>query len=196
MKKKEKQSKKELNNSKAKRKVAIKFYGRKIGGYLALLSTIFLFGFLFEKTIETFMILLGYVATRFCMPKIKHFNSTKKCITISTSTFLIFICIIALPNNIALIWNVIAGCFIPIIMYIESLIFDKVKTKEDEVKDLCMLHKYNEIKTEMAIKFFVKNEKPRDVWLWLCEKQGMNAMEWDSVKHLKWKMKKELFGNS
>ena len=51
---------------------------------------------------------------------------------------------------------------------------------------------YNELKTEMAVKFFIDNEKPKDVWLWLLETKKSD-IEWDSVRRLKCIMKKELF---
>lgn len=51
---------------------------------------------------------------------------------------------------------------------------------------------YNRLKTYVAIKFFYENEKPREVWLWLLE-TGKSQIEWDSVKQMKWRMKKEIF---
>ena len=65
-------------------------------------------------------------------------------------------------------------------------------TEKEQLVEKCRKLKYNSLKTQMAIKFFIENEKPKDVWLWLCETQE-NPMEWDSVKNLKYKMKKDLF---
>ena len=77
-------------------------------------------------------------------------------------------------------------------MYIESLLFDPVVSDKDKMIAMCKAHNYNELKTEMAIKFFVEKQKPKDVWLWLCETQE-NPIEWDSVKKIKYRMKKDLF---
>ena len=63
----------------------------------------------------------------------------------------------------------------------------------DKLISLCKSHNYNNMKTQIAVKFFVEKEKAKDVWLWLCDQKY--AMEWDTVYHLKWKMKKELFGS-
>lgn len=63
---------------------------------------------------------------------------------------------------------------------------------KDELIDKCKALKYNELKTQIAIKFFVDKEKPKDVWLWLCETQD-TPYEWDYVKNLKYRMKKDLF---
>ena len=65
-------------------------------------------------------------------------------------------------------------------------------TEEERLITRCRELGYNHLKTEMAVRFFIKKEKPKDVWLWLCETQD-NPMEWDSVKNLKHKMKKDLF---
>lgn len=66
------------------------------------------------------------------------------------------------------------------------------KNPKAQLIERCKAHNYNELKTEMAVRFFILMEKPKDVWLWLCETQE-NPMEWDSVKHAKYIMKKELF---
>ena len=77
-------------------------------------------------------------------------------------------------------------------MYAESLLLDPVVSEKDKLIALCKLNNYNELKTEMAIKFFYDKKKPKDVWLWLCKTQD-NPIDWDSVKKLKYRMKKELF---
>ena len=77
-------------------------------------------------------------------------------------------------------------------MYIESLLFEP-QTEKDKLIALCKNHNYNELKTQIAIKFFVDKEKPKDVWVWLCDEQNYD-IEWDSVKTMKYRMKKQLFG--
>lgn len=183
---------KRLLNLSAKAKVNIKFYTRKVGGYIVFLLIVLCFGWLFERLLETIFMVGGFMATRFCVPKIYHFNTTQKCISVSTMTFLFGLAILCIPDSVSVVWNIAVGVAIPIIMYIESLLFEP-KTEKDKLIELCKKHNYNELKTQMAIKFFVDKEKPKDVWLWLCETQD-NPMEWDSVKRLKYRMKKQLFG--
>lgn len=182
---------KRLQRLKAKLKINLWFYTRKVGGYLALFTTIFAFGWLFERLLETIFMMIGYMATRFCVPKIYHFNTTQKCISVSTMTFLFGLAILCVPKNISFTWNIAVGVAIPIIMYIESLLFEP-QTEKDKLIVLCKKHNYNELRTQMAIKFFIEKEKPKDVWLWLCETQE-NPISWDYVKNLKSLMKKQLF---
>lgn len=181
-----------LLNLSARTKLNIKFYSRKVGGYLAFLIVVLCFGWLFDRLLETLFMVGGFMATRFCVPRIYHFNTTQKCISVSTMTFLFGLAILCVPDNVSFTWNIAVGAVIPIIMYIESLLFEP-QTEKDKLIALCKKHNYNDLKTQMAIKFFVDKEKPKDVWLWLCETQE-NPMEWDSVKHLKYRMKKQLFG--
>ena len=177
---------------KAKTKITIKFYARLIGGYAVFFLTVLGFGWLLDKLLETVFIIAGYFATRFSVPKIKHFNTTQKCISVSTMTFLFAIAILCIPKQISLVWSMCVGTIIPLIMYAESLLFDVKLTDKEQLIKLCKEHNYNELKTEIAVKFFIDKEKPREVWLWLCETQE-NPMGWDSIRTLKWKMKRELF---
>lgn len=180
-----------LLNLSAKAKVNIKFYTRKVGGYIVFLLIVLCFGWLFDRLLETIFMVGGFMATRFCVPKIYHFNTTQKCISVSTMTFLFGIAILYIPDNVSFVWNIAVGISIPIIMYIESLLFEP-QTEKDKLIALCKKHNYNELKTQMAIKFFIDKEKPKDVWLWLCETQE-NPISWDYVKNLKSIMKKQLF---
>lgn len=181
-----------LLNLSAKTKLNIKFYSRKVGGYIVFLLTVLCFGWLFDKLLETIFMVGGFMATRFCVPKIYHFNTTQKCISVSTMTFLFGLAILCVPQNISFTWNIAVGVAIPIIMYIESLLFEP-QTEKDKLIALCKKNDYNELKTQIAIKFFVDKEKPKDVWVWLCDEQNYD-IEWDSVKTMKYRMKKQLFG--
>lgn len=107
-------------------------------------------------------------------------------------TFLFGLAILCIPDNISFTWNIAIGAVIPIIMYVESLLFEP-QTEKDKLIALCKKHNYNELKTQLAVKFFVDKEKPKDVWVWLCDEQNYD-IEWDSVKTMKYRMKKQLFG--
>lgn len=176
----------------ARVKVALWYYSRKLLGYFVLFATVYAVGWLCDKTIETVCMMGGYFATRFLVPKIKHFNSTQKCISVSTMTFLFGLAILCVPKSVSIIWNIGVGCWIPIIMYAESLLFDPVVSDEDKMVEVCKSHNYTELKTKMAVKFFVERKTPKQVWEWLCETQE-NSISWDSVRQAKWRMKKELF---
>ena len=55
--------------------------------------------------------------------------------------------------------------------------------------DKCKKLKLDNLKTEIAHKFFIENEKTMKVWLWLLETKKAD-WEYDTVKHLRYKLKK------
>lgn len=122
-----------------------------------------------------------------------HLASVFSCMILSTLVCLIGT-YLSLPIAVSLVSNIIIGAgFAMISWLIQDII--KIRERLNEKENLiarCKALNYNELKTEMAVKFFVEKQKPKDVWLWLCETQE-NPMSWDSVKNLKSKMKKDLF---
>lgn len=167
---------------KAKTKINIKYYARLIGGYFIFFTIIIGFGLLLGKFVETLFIIAGYFATRFVVPKIKHFNSTFLCISVSTLTFLFAIAILCVPKNTSIVWSISIGAIIPLIMYAESLLFDSKKCDncelvtfyenttapkpfnvdtctESELLERCAELRLSQENTELAVEFFIKKTK-------------------------------------
>lgn len=61
---------------------------------------------------------------------------------------------------------------------------------EMDFSNKCKRLKLDPLKTEIAHKFFMENEKTQKVWLWLLETKKAD-LEYDTVKHLRYKLKKE-----
>lgn len=122
-----------------------------------------------------------------------HCASILACMALSTLICL-FGVYISLPSTVSLISNIVVGVgFAIITWYVQDIInIKKSLNAKDNLVARCKALGYNDLKTQIAIKFFIDKEKPKDVWLWLCETQE-HPMEWDSVKNLKYKMKKDLF---
>ena len=179
-------------NLRAKKLLKAKEVVLSLAGSTVIIIAVLGFGFLIDKLLEAFMVLCGYFSTRFLVPKIKHFSTPVRCIFVSTFTFSFAIAILCIPRHISIVWSALVGAFIPVVMYIESLLFDPVVRDIDWFLQRCRDLNYNSLKTQMAIKFFHEKEKPREVWLWLCETQPQ-PMEWESVRKAKYRMKKEIF---
>lgn len=63
----------------------------------------------------------------------------------------------------------------------------KVKSYEHPLNTLmekCRKAKLSKRDTEIAIKYFYDREQPKDIWLWLCENNEYNTIEWDSIYRL------------
>jgi hypothetical protein len=60
---------------------------------------------------------------------------------------------------------------------------------ESTFYEKCKKLKLDSLKTELAHKFFIDNEKTMKIWLWLLETKKAD-WEYDTVKHLRCKLKK------
>ena len=111
-----------------------------------------------------------------------------------TTLICLFGVYLSLPLSVSLISNVIVGVAFAVITWLIQDIINikKSMNENDNLIARCKALNYNDLKTQIAVKFFIDKEKPREVWLWLCETQD-NPMEWDSLYNLKSKMKKDLF---
>jgi hypothetical protein len=169
---------------------------KTVVGYVIILVALFSVSWLVDKIINAIIILMAYSSTRWIFPLTYHAKSDRGCIMFSIACFSIAI-IIVLPINLSIIASVIVGMAISTFLFFLQYFIDlkfaqyKVDDKEAFIQK-CKALKYGELKTEMAVKFFIDNEKPKDVWLWLLETKK-HDMEWDSVRRLKCIMKKELF---
>ena len=83
------------------------------------------------------------------------------------------------------------GEYSPIKVFFYEDFSTRMKNDDDAIfYERCKALKFDTLKTEIAYKFFIKNEKVINVWLWLLESKKAK-WEYDTVKHLKYKMKKQ-----
>ena len=176
-------------------RIKLELYIRTGIGYLIILVALFLWAWLQDKILNVFIILLSYISTRWVFPTTYHDKTDKGCLIFSIACFCISITI-CLPINLSITASVMIGSIISLFLFflqyfIELLNKPKLTDKE-MIINKCKALGYNDLKTKMAVKFFIDNEKPKDVWLWLLDTKQSN-IEWDSVRRLKCIMKKELF---
>ena len=82
------------------------------------------------------------------------------------------------------------GEYQPIKVYFYEDFPTRMQRADDkEFYDKCKALKLDPLKTEVAYKFFIEQEKTLKVWLWLLETKKAD-WEYDTVKHLKFKLKK------
>lgn len=122
-----------------------------------------------------------------------HLTNIYGCMLLSIFVSLIGV-YISLPSNISLVSNILVGVIFAIATWkIQDYIDLKHKySAKDEFIDKCRELNYTPLNTEIAVKLFLEHQKPKDVWLWLCETQE-NPISWDYLYNLKSKMKKDLF---
>lgn len=164
-------------------------------GYVVILVALFSVSWICDKVINAVIILMSYGGTRWVFPITYHAKTDKGCIMFTIACFSIAI-IIALPINLSIVASVIVGMAISTFLFFLQYFLDlkastKVTDKEAFIAK-CKELKYGELKTEIAVKFFVDKAKTKEVWDWLCNDK-QEYMEYDSVKQMKWRIKKEIF---
>lgn len=176
-------------------RIKAELFLKTVLGYVVILVALFSVSWLCDKVINTVIILMAYSLTRWVFPLTYHAKTDRGCIMFSIACFSIAI-IIALPINLSIIGSVMAGMAISTFLFFLQYFLDlkasyKVDDKEAFIEK-CKELKYGELKTEIALKFFVEKLKTKEVWEWLCNDKK-EYMEYDSLKQMKWRMKKEIF---
>lgn len=176
-------------------RIKVELFLKTAFGYLIILLLLFAVSWIFDKVINAVIILMSYGATRWVFPITYHAKTDRGCIMFTIACFSIAI-IIALPINLSIVASVIIGIVISTFLFFLQYFLDLLKSKnivdKETLIEKCKSLNYGELKTEIAIKFFVDKSKPKEVWRWLCEEKQEN-IEWDSVNKIKYRMKKELF---
>lgn len=184
---------------KAKIQVKLELFLRLLPAYSLFFIALFIIGILYKNLLGVVFLFIAFATLRYKYNDsiTYHNDSNKKCIALSILLFAIAsIPLIVFPIKISILM------FLPIAVGITWLLYEfgikkKLEKSVNEVKPFnldtctkselilhCKEHNYNELKTEIAIKFFIDKEKPREVWLWLCETQE-DPMGWDSIRTLK-----------
>ena len=85
------------------------------------------------------------------------------------------------------------GEYSPVKIYFYEDFANRVQSIErEEFIKKCRDAGLSDLKTEIAIMFFLENKKPLEVWEWSL-KNTTKDWEWDYVRSLKYKLKVKLF---
>jgi hypothetical protein len=85
------------------------------------------------------------------------------------------------------------GECVPIkIFFYENFAQKMQRIEKEEFIKKCKDIGLDDLKTEVACMFFLENKKPLEVWEWSL-KNTRKEWEWDYVRNLKCKLKKQLF---
>jgi hypothetical protein len=176
-------------------RIKAELFIKTITGYLVILLALFFVSWVCDKVINALIILMAYLSTRWVFPITYHAKTDRGCLMFSIACFSIAI-VITLPITLSIISSTIIGAVISVFLFALQYIIElhnktKVSDKEELIAK-CRKLGYNQLKTDMAIKFFIENEKPREVWIWLTQNK-LSTLEWETVRTIKYNMKKELF---
>ena len=85
------------------------------------------------------------------------------------------------------------GEYSPVKIFFYENFAQKVQRIEEwEFVEKCKEAGLSDLKTQIAIMFFMQNKKPLEVWEWSLKNTDKN-WEWDYVRNMKYRLKKKLF---
>lgn len=115
-------------------RIKAELFIKTVVGYVVILVALFSVSWLFDKVINTIIILMSYGGTRWVFPITYHAKTDRGCIMFSIACFSIGI-IICLPINLSIISSVIIGMAISTFMFFLQYFLDLIaeqKAKEKE----------------------------------------------------------------
>ena len=167
-----------------------KFFVEQLWQLLLVVAFVFICAWLFDKYAEAVMFCVAHVVIRQHFEKQYHCCTTGLCL-ITTLTIAFFGIASILPVAISLLSTVPICWFISWVGYLsqdrmDALALNK-KLKElycdEKVAFLmkCRNARLSERDTELALMYFYEHKKPKEIWLWLCEQNRYEIIEWDSI---------------
>ena len=79
------------------------------------------------------------------------------------------------------------------IVNIRQIFYQKAQNMQEcEFIEKCKKAGLSDIKTKLACLFFLENKTPEQVWEWTMQNK-IKDYEWDSLKTIKYRLKKKLF---
>ena len=167
-----------------------KFFVEQLWQLLLVGAFVFICAWLVDKYAEAVMFCVAHVVIRQHFEKQYHCRTTGLCL-ITTLTIAFFGIASILPVAISLLSTVPICWFISWVGYLaqdrmDALALNK-KLKalycDEKVAFLmkCRNARLSERDTELALMYFYEHKKPKEIWLWLCEQNRYEIIEWDSI---------------
>lgn len=151
---------------------------------------IFLPALIFNKWVEAIVFFVCHWLIREQFPKQYHHIVLSMCRLITSSVFFFGVSFV-LPKELSLFSAIPICYFISWVGYTKKQADDyevqctRLKEKYcNEKEDLlvkCRKARLSERDTELAIMYFYEKKTPKDIWLWLCEQNKFEIIEWDSI---------------
>ena len=185
---------------KAKIKFKLKSFIAMLPYHFLVMGSVAIFALIFDKWIEAVLFLVAFFTLRYKHPTTFHAKSIVTCMVITNLMFVISV--VVCPYAETYIFGAL------VFAYLDTFILWYVQTKEilkaqkeyaeqvaselraklaelenpnQEIIEKCRKAKLSKRDTEIAIKYFVEKNTPKEIWLWICESIEYDNIEWDSV---------------
>jgi hypothetical protein len=184
----------------AKIKFKLKSFIAMLPYHFLVMGSVAIFALIFAKWIEAVLFLVAFFALRYKHPTTFHAKSIVTCMVITNLMFALSV--VVCPYADTYIFGAL------VFAYLDTFILWYVQTKEilkaqkeyaeqvaaelrvrleelenptQEIIEKCRKAKLSRRDTEIAIKYFVEKNTPKEIWLWICESIEYDNIEWDSV---------------
>lgn len=179
--------------------------------HLLVMSSVLITALIFNKWIEALMFLVAFFTLRYKHPTTFHAKSIIICMVITNAMFALSVVLCPYANTYLFGALVFAYLDTFILWYIQSKenlrqdkecaelyakdLEEKLKQYQNPHEDLlikCRQARLSQRDTEIAIKYFVEKQTPKEIWVWLCNSREYDNIEWDSVYQLLWRIGKKI----
>ena len=168
---------------------------------LTILIASFMPALIFNKWYEAVSFFICHTTIRPQFPRQYHHVVPAMCRTITASVFFFGISFVlpleysiisAVPINYLISW---VGCVKADRDFyqrkVEDLQFRFCNEKEELLRK-CRLANLSERDTLFAVMSFYERKTPKEIWLWLCEQNKYEIVEWNTIYHILWQIGKKI----
>lgn len=186
--------------TKAKIKFKLRNFAAMLPYHILVFGSVAVTSFLFGKWLDAVMFLTAFFALRYKFPTTFHAKSIVTCMVLTNAIFALSIVLCPYTNTYifgALVFAYIDTFCLWYIQSKETLKAQKeyaeqvavelraklaeLENPNQEIIDKCRIANLSKRDTEIAIKYFVEKNTPKEIWNWICESREYDNIEWDSV---------------
>lgn len=185
---------------KAKIKFELKSFIAMLPYHFLVMGSVAIFACIFAKWIEAILFLVAFFALRYKHPTTFHAKSIVTCMVITNLMFITSV--VVCPYAETYIFGALVFAYLDtfILWYVQSkenlkaqkeyaeqvavelrAKLAKLENPHQEIIDKCRIANLSKRDTEIAIKYFVEKNTPKEIWNWICESREYDDIEWDSV---------------
>lgn len=185
---------------KAKIKFKLKSFIAMLPYHFLVMGSVAIFALIFAKWIEATLFLIAFFALRYKYPTTFHAKSIVTCMVLTNIMFALSV--IFCPYAESYIFGALVFAYLDtfILWYVQSkenlkaqkeyaervatelrLELANIQSPNQAIIEKCRIAKLSKRDTEIAIKYFVEKNTPKEIWTWICESREYDNIEWDSV---------------
>lgn len=171
--------------------------------HILVMSGIAIFAFIFNRWLEAILFYTSFLSLRYKFPTTFHAKSIVVCMALTNAMFCLSI--VLCPDISSYVFGGIVFAYIDtfLLWFIQSrenfrqerdcaeqmcaqlqAEIEKNTNPAEEFELACCKAKLSKRDREIARKYFLEKQTPKEIWIWLTESKEYDSIEWDSVYRL------------